>query len=323
MNKLTVLTTAALFATPMLFAAPAMAKYPDKPITLSCGTSAGSGAARWCQVMARGLSQKDALGVPVRVVFKPGGSGNESAVYTENRPADGYTLMHANGSYSGYMNLPTFSVKRSDLTLIARVVKSLYVLVTPTDSKYKTFADVVKAAKAEPGKLPIAGNKLGSNADRQMIALFNASGVKVNPIPYHGTGKSLKDLLGHHIMLGLSNPQLVIQHIKAGELRGLMLLDNKRLPQMPNTPIPSELGLHYKMPVQWQGFFVRSNTPPAIKAKIIKALGVVVHSAAFKAYLKKSPGVVEDFITNEKKLNADLDENIKAARKFMKANGLI
>jgi putative tricarboxylic transport membrane protein len=317
MKKLIVLAIA------VLFASPALAEYPNKPITLSCGTSPGSGAAQWCQVMAQGLAKKNALGVPVRVVFKPGGSGNESAVYADNKPADGYTLMHANGSYSGYMNLPTFSVKRGDLILVARIVKSLYVLMTPADSQYKTFADVVKAAKAEPGKLPVAGNKLGSNAHRQIISLFNAAGVKVNHIPYRGTGKSLKDMLGHHIMLGLSNPQLVIPHIKARALRALVLLDTKRLPEMANTPIPHDLGLNYDLPVQWQGFFLKAGTPPAVKKKILAALATVVHSQAFKDYLKKSPGVVKDFITDEAKLNKDLDKNIKATRAFMKANGLI
>jgi tripartite-type tricarboxylate transporter receptor subunit TctC len=317
MKKLIVLAFAALFATP------ALAAYPDKPITMICATSPGSGASRWCQMMAQGLAKKDALGVPVRVVFKPGGSGNEAAVYADNKPADGYTLMHANGSYSGYMNLPTFSVKRNDLTLVARIVKSLYVVVTPADSKYKSFADVVKAAKAEPGKLPVAGNKLGSNAHRQIISLFNAAGVKVNHIPYHGTGKSLKDLLGHHIMLGLSNPSLVIPHIKAGALRALVLLDTKRLPEMPNVPTPHDLGLNYDLPVQWQGFFLKTGTPPAVKQKILKAMATVVHSQEFKAYLKKTPGVVENFITDEAALNKDLDKNIKATREFMKENGLI
>ncbi len=317
MKKLIVLAIAAMFASP------ALAEYPDKPITISCGTSPGSGAARWCQMMADGLAKKEALGVPVRVVFKPSGSGNESAVYANNKPADGYTLMHANGSYSGYMNLPTFTPKRSDLTLVARVVKSLYVLVTPADSQYKTFADVVKAAKAEPGKLPVAGNKLGSNAHQQVISLFNAAGVTVNHVPYGGTGKSLKDMLGHHIMLGLSNPSLVIPHIKAGKMRALVLLDTKHLPEMADTPVPKDLGLNYDLPVQWQGFFLKSGTPPAVKAKIIKALGVVVHSPEFQAYLKKTPGVVEDFIVDEPALNKDLDKNIKATHEFMKANGVI
>ena len=317
MKKLILIAMVALFATP------ALAEYPDKPITISCGTSPGSGAARWCQMMAQGLAKKEALGVPVRVVFKPGGSGNESAVYADNKPADGYTLMHANGSYSGYMNLPTFSVKRSDLTLVARVVKSLYVLVTPADSQYKTFADVVKAAKAEPGKLAVAGNKLGSNAHQQVISLFNAAGVKVNHIPYRGTGKSLKDMLGHHILLGLSNPSLVIPHIKAGKMRALVLLDTQRLPEMPDTPVPKELGLNYDLPVQWQGFFLKTGTPPAVKAKIVKAIGVVVNSPEFKAYLKKSPGIVADYISDEAALNKDLDKNLKSTNEFMKANGLI
>ena len=66
--------------------------------------------------------------------------------------------------------------------------------------------------------------------------------------------------------------------------------------------------------MQWQGFFLKAGTPPAVKAKIVKALGVVVHSPEFKAYLKKSPGVVEDFITDESALNKDLDKNLKSTR---------
>ena len=317
MKKLILLALAALFASP------ALAKYPDKPITMTCTTSPGSGAARWCQLMANGLAKKDALGVPVHVLFKSGGSGNEAGVYVDNKPADGYTLMHASASYAGFMNLPTFSAKRSDFTLVTRVVKTLYVLVTPADSPYKTFADVVKAAKAQPGKLPVAGNKLGSNAHEQVIALFNAAGVTVNHIPYQGTGKSLKDMLGHHILLGMSNPSLVIPHIKAGKMRALVLLDTQRLPEMADVPIPKDIGLNYELPVQWQGFFLKAGTPPAVKAKIIKAIGVVVHSPEFQAYLKKTPGVVENFITDKSALNKDLDKHIKSTRKFMKVNGLI
>jgi tripartite-type tricarboxylate transporter receptor subunit TctC len=317
MKKLVVLAAA------LLFTAPALAKYPDKPVTLVCGTSPGSGAARWCQTMAQGLAKPDALGVPVRVIYKPAGSGNESAVYTDQRPADGYTLMHANASYAGYMNLPTFSVKRSDIELVARVEKSLYVLMTPTDSPYKTFADVVAAAKAEPGKLSVGGNKLGSNAHLQVISLFDAAGVKVNHVPYRGTGESLKDLLGHNILLALSNPVLALPHIKAGALRALVLLDSKRLPQMPDVPTPHDLDLNYDLPVQWQGFFLKAGTPAERKAIILKALATVVHSPDYQAYLKRTPGVISDLITDGPTLQTEFAKELKRTRAFMKANGLL
>ncbi len=307
----------------LLLTAPALAKFPDKPVTLVCGTSPGSGAARWCQLMSQELAKPEALGVPVRVVYKPSGSGNEAAVYTDNKPADGYTLMHANASYSGYMNLPTFSVERKDLDLLARVEKSLYVLVTPSDSPYKTFADVTAAAKAQSGKLSVGGNKLGSNAHLQVISLFDAAGVTVNHVPYRGTGESLKDLLGHNILLALNNPVLVLPHIKAGALRALVLLDRKRLPEMPDVPTPHDLGLNYNLPVQWQGFFLKTGTPADRKAIILKALEIVVHSTGYQDYLKKTPGVVPDFITDGPALQKEFANELKQARVFMKENGLL
>jgi len=317
MKKLVLLVVALLMASPVL------AKFPDKPITLVCGTSPGSGAARWCQIMAQELAKPGALATPVRVIYKPAGSGNESAVYTDQRPADGYTLMHANASYAGYMNLPTFSVKRSDIELVARVEKSLYVLVTPTDSPYKTFADVVAAAKAQPGKLSVGGNKLGSNAHLQVISLFDAAGAKVNHVPYRGTGESLKDLLGHNILLALSNPVLALPHMKGGTLRALVLLDSKRLPQMPDVPTPHDLGLNYELPVQWQGFFLKAGTPADRKAAILKALTTVVHAQAYQDYLKNTPGVLSDFITDGPALQKEFARELERTRAFMKQNGLL
>ena len=245
------------------------------------------------------------------------------AVYTDEKPADGYTLMHANASYAGYMNLPTFSVAPGGLELVARVEKSIYLLATPADSPYKTFADVVAAAKANPGKLSVGGNKLGSNAHLQVIELFKAAGVTVNHVPYQGTGEFLKDLLGHNIELALSNPVLVLPHIKAGTLRALVYLDTAHLAELPDVPTPHDLGLNYQLPVQWQGFFLKKGVLPARKEIILKAIAVAVHSPAYQAYLKATPGVVSDLITDGPTLAAEFEHELEVTRAFMKANGLL
>ena len=80
--------------------------FPTKPIELICSTKAGSGAAAWCEMMANEMSQKGRLGVPITVLYKPGGANHEGAVYTDSKKSDGHTILHINGSHSGYFNLP-------------------------------------------------------------------------------------------------------------------------------------------------------------------------------------------------------------------------
>lgn len=318
MKKLVSLVAALLMAMPALATG-----FPEKPIDFICGTSPGSGAARWCQIMALELARPEVLGKPVRVLYKPAGSGNESAIYTDHRPADGYTLMHANASYASYMSLPSFSVKPSDLELAARVEKSLYMLATPTGSPYKTFADVVAAAKKNPGKLSVGGNKLGSNAHLQVVELFKAAGVTVNHVPYQGTGESLKDLLGGSIQLALINPVLVLPHIKAGTLRAIVYLDTTRLAQLPDVPTPHDLGLNYQFPVQWQGFFLKKGVPEDRKKILLDAIAKVAKSADYQAYLKATPGVALDLITDGPTLEKEFSNEVEKTKAFMAANGLL
>jgi len=307
----------------LMLATPAAAEYPDHPIEFVCATSPGSGAARWCQIMADGLSQPEALGQPVRVIFKGGGSGNEAATYAMQREADGYTLLHANGSWAGYMNLPTFSYKLSDFDFMAIIEKSLFALGVKADSPYKTFAEVIAAAKEKPGEISVGGNKIGSIPHRMLLDLNKAAGVELAFVPYEGTGDVVKDVLGGHIPVGFGQHALWIPHVKAGNARVLLTINEERLPAMPDVPVPSELGLDYKIAHQWQGFFLKAGVPDDVKAKIAAALKTVVESQAYKDYLAQNPHVVPAFETDTAKLNADFAEQLKDFRAFMQAQGLL
>ncbi len=251
----------------------AQTAFPTKPLELVCSTSPGSTAAQWCQLMSQILAKPDVLGKPVNVAYKGAGSGNEAAVYTLQRKADGYTLLHANASWSGYMNLPTFSAKQEDFEFLVKVEKFVYALAVPTDSKYKTFAEVVSAAKVAPGTIAVAGNKIGSIHHKHIISAFKAAGANVNHIPYEGSGDAIRDLLGGHVPVGLGSIGQIQPHAEAGKLRTLVVLNEARSPAMPDVPTIQELGFVYPISHQWQGIFVKKGTPDDVVKTIHKAIG--------------------------------------------------
>ncbi len=297
--------------------------YPSQPVELVCSTSPGSTAAQWCQLMAQVLSQEDKLGVPVNVTYKGAGSGNEAAVYTTGRDADGYTILHANASWSGYMNLPTFERKPEDFEFLARIEKFIYALGTHADNPYQSFEDVVAAAKEAPGSIAVAGNKIGSIHHKHILSVFKAAGAEVVHIPYEGSGDAVRDVLGQHVPVALGSIGQFQSHVQAGTIRPLVVLNEARVPAMPDVPTPAELGYTYPISHQWQGIFLKSGTPEPVKAKIREALTAVMASPEYAAYLETSPHVEKNFETDPAVLKQSFDAELKDTRAFMEENGLL
>lgn len=326
MKKLTVLAAAALFATllPASVKTAQAAKFPDKPVQLVITSSAGSGISNWGLMIGEILSRPGFLGVPVHVLFKGGGSGNESAAYVYNKPADGYTLLQFSGSHAGYFNLPTMRYPYKDFEFLARIQRTIYAVGVPGDSQFKTLKDVVAYAKAHPGKLVMGSNKVGSIHERMQIALWKAFHVDVRFVPYKGTGRVVKDVVGHHLPIGMGQPGLWLPHIKAGTARMLLVLNDKRLPDFPNVPVPSDFGLHLNLPVQFQALAVKKGTPAARIAVLRKALHKAVETKTYKTYIKNAHnGQLPYWSTDTKAFNAYFKNDIARARKFMIENHII
>lgn len=305
---------------------PVQAAYPDNPIELICTTSPGSGAARWCHLVAEHLKQKDFLGVPVNVVFKSGGSNHEPVVYTQSKKADGYTLMHMSGSFTGYFNLPHYKFHYKDFTLIARMEQHLYAVAVHADSPWKTYADVVAYAKANPGKLSMGSNKIGSIHHRHQELLHKTAGIKIRFVPYKGTGDVVKDVIGKHLKIGFAQPGKWIPHVKAGKARMLLLLNETRLTKHPlvkDVPTPGELGHKYQIPHQFQGFMVKKGTPADRIAILQKAMAKVSTTKAYQKYMKKQPHVIPNFSSDLEKLDAEFSAGLKSTRKLMVKLGIL
>jgi tripartite-type tricarboxylate transporter receptor subunit TctC len=323
MRALQAASAAVVLALSAFVGTAAQAAWPDHPIEMVCATSPGSGAANWCELFAE-LTGKN-LGQPVKVLFKGGGGGNEAAAYVAGRPADGYTWLQRNTSYAGYMNLPTFRPNPDDFVNVINVEKFLYVVAVRTDSKYKTFQDLIADMKARPGKIGVATNKPGSAHHIHMIKLFNAFGVDWNFVPYKGAGGAMKDVLGGHVPAGIGPPGIWLPHVKAGKARFLIWLDDKHSsrPELANIPTPADFGKKYDFIHQVQGMFVMKGTPKPVMERIAAAFKAATETPRYKDYLTKNPHVVPVFSGDADKNTADFTATRTEIKAFLKKAGLI
>lgn len=297
------------------------AAWPERPIEWVCATGPSSGAAAWCRSMAE-LTSKE-LGQHVEVIFEGGGGGNTAAEYVLSKPADGYTWLHRNTSYAGYMNMPTFRPDPTELEVVVEVEKFLYVIGVRSDSKYKKFMDIIEDMKARPGEVSVAGNKPGSAHHRHLINLFNAFDVEWNFIPYKGSGGAMKDVLGGHVETGIIPYGIWAPHVESGDARSLLLLNEEHYDRIPPLPIPKDLGADYKFTHQVQGIFLKVNTPDEAKRKIQDAFKKAVETATYQKYVETNAHVVPQFNIDDEQMTKDFHEMRVETGTFLKEAGLI
>lgn len=298
----------------------AAAKWPSKPIELVCATSAKSGAAIYCRVISSIMSKQ--LGQRVVPLFKGGGGGNTAAEYVANKPSDGHTFLHRNTSYAGYMNMPTFKPDPNQFEVIVHFTKFLYVIGVRSDSKYKTFKDLIDDMKANPGKISVAANKPGSAHHRHLINLFKAYNVKWNYVPYKGSGRAMKDVLGGHVPVGIIPTGIWAPQVKSGKGRSLVLLNETPYPGI-DAPIPKDFGQDYKFTHQVQGFFLKKDVPADVKKQAAAAFKKVAESKEYKDWINNTVGAIDVFSTDSPALTKEFHDLRVETGKFLKANGLI
>jgi tripartite-type tricarboxylate transporter receptor subunit TctC len=260
-----------------------------------CATSAGSGAANWCLLMSELVGAE--LGVPIEVLFKPAGAGNEAATYVESRDADGYTWLQRNSSYGGYMNLPTFKPDPLAFEVPVEVEKFLYVVAVNADSPYQTWEDLAAAMKAADTPIPVAANKPGSAHHLHLAKLFEAAGLPWTYVPYDGAGGAMRDTLGGHVDVAIGPPGIWLPHVESGDARMLLLINEDHVDNeaLGNLPIPSDFGIEYEMIHQIQGIFTEVGTPAEVNQKIADAFLAVTKGDRYAEYIAQNPHVVPLF----------------------------
>jgi tripartite-type tricarboxylate transporter receptor subunit TctC len=243
--------------------------YPSKPVKVIVSFTAGSATDILARLMAEQFTRS--MGQPFVVENKPGAGGSVGTEQAKNAAADGYTLVMAGSGPFGinpavYAKLPYDPVK--DFELIGNMVLTPQVLVVGAQQPYKTLAELVALARAKPGDIAFASLGNGSTSHLTMEAFQSAAGVKLNHIPFKGTGDAQAQLIGGQIPLMSDTVSGVMAQVKAGKLRALGVAIPQRSPHLPDVPTVAEQGYRGFESVGWVGLAAPAKTPKAVLDKL-------------------------------------------------------
>lgn len=266
------------------------------------------------RVIAEGLSQ--ALGQAAVVENIPGAAGTLGAAQVAKAAPDGHTLLMATSSIAidvaGRRKMNYDPVR--DLAPVATVSDSFSVIVVPADSPWKSLADLLAAARAEPGKLSFGTPGIGSPAHLFTELLAQTARIQLLHVPY-GRSPAINDLLGGQLSMMVATIPVSIPHIRSGRLRALAVTSPRRLANLPDVPTAQEAGLPGYQAGQWLGLFAPAGTPAPVMMKLAEAVqGVVTQPAAAKAL---APRGLEPRRGGADQLKAALRSDIDLWRRVM------
>jgi tripartite-type tricarboxylate transporter receptor subunit TctC len=263
---------AALGAALLLFATPAFAQsYPSKPIHLIVPYPAGGGTDFFARLVGQKMSEL--IGQPIVVENKPGAATNLGADFVAKAAPDGYTILLGDvatfaANQSLYKKIPFDPEKDfAPISLTARFVSVL--VVNPNKLKVNSVAELIAAARAEPGKIDIAHAGVGNPFHLAAVLFQQAAGIKLNEVPYRGAAPAVQDVLAGTVPLMFVDYATARSHIAAGTLKPLgvaALEERKELPGVP--PVAAAPGLAGFEAWPWQGIVAPAKTPGEIIAKL-------------------------------------------------------
>ena len=246
----------------VLFAAPAVAQFPSKPIKIIVPFPAGSAT----DVVARilGQSVSNAIGQPVLIDNKAGADGAIGADVMNSAP-DGYTVLLAtNSPMSAVPSLrknPPFDPV-TDFAPVTDVGRYTFFLYVNAALPFKTLGEMIAHAKSNPGKLNYGtGNATGIVSFAQIGSL---AGIDIAHIPYKGEPAAVTDLVANRVQMMIATLTTGGAHVRDGKLRAIATTLPRRSPAFPEVQTMAEAGMPQFAIVSWAGLFAPAKTPKEV-----------------------------------------------------------
>ena len=244
-------------------------RFPDKPIKMIVGFSAGGGT----DVVARILAQKmtESIGQTVVVENRAGASGMIAGEAVARSAADGYTLMM--GSQTTFAVAPALYKKVSldparNFSGVAMGAISPLVLVVHPSLAAHSMKDVIAMAKAKPGTINFGSGGLGTTPHMTGELFSSMAGIKMAHVAYRGEAPAINDLLGGQIPLMFANLSAIIGSVRAGQLRALAVTSAQRAAAAPDVPTVAEAGLPDFEAATWFALVAPAGTPLDIRRRL-------------------------------------------------------
>ncbi len=243
--------------------------YPTKPIRMIVPYAPGGGS----DIVARIAGQKmtEALGQAIVVDNRPGAAGMLGAEMAAMAPADGYTLLLADSSFTINASYYTKQVRydaRKSFVPVALIADTPYLLVAHPTVAAGSVKDFIALAKAQPGKINVgsAGNGSGSHLIGELFKL--KAGINFNHIPYKGSGPSTADVVAGQIQATFATAPGAMPFIKAGRLKAIVVATPKRSASLPDVPTFTESGFPDIVVTNWYGIVAPAGTPKPVVQRL-------------------------------------------------------
>lgn len=275
--------------------------YPNKPIRLVVPFPPGGGADNLARAIMPKVSL--ALGKPIIIDNKPGAGGNVGAELVAGSPADGYTLLYGtNGTHSInqslYHNLRFDPLK--DFAPVGRMTEIAAMLVVNPQLPVMTTTQLIRYAKANPGKVNFASAGNGTTSHLSGELFKTMAGIEIVHIPYRGGGAAVADLISGQVQMMIDVMPNVYPLAKDGRIRGIAVSTAVRFPGAPDYPTIGESGVAGFESSAWDGLLAPAGTPEPIVTKLNGAVRTALADPELVELLKSRgarvvPGSAEDF----------------------------
>jgi len=280
---------AGLAVVAMLAQKPAFADdYPSRPIKIIAPIAAGGPSDTAARLAAQTLSRH--LGQSIVVENRTGAGGVVGTEIAANAPPDGYTLLL---SIAATFTVIPLSKKvgydpESDFVALGQIWQAPQALVVSANSPFKSAADLVSFAKANPGKVTFGSAGIGTTTHLSIELLKRDAHVDVTHVPYRGTSQSVADIMGGTIDAAFGDISNVSPFVEGGKLKALATTGAERSPLMPDVPTTAEAGIPGVRTVNWYGLHVQAKAPREIQDKLKGAVLATQNDPEFKAALTKN-----------------------------------
>jgi putative tricarboxylic transport membrane protein len=318
MKYVAIAMAAAAFAAPTAFA---QGFKPTKPVEAVVHTGPGGGSDVLARAIALMLEKEKLLPERLQVVNKPGGNAAVAAAYLAEKKGDPHTI----GFFTGvWLQTPLTSAESKvtlrDLTPVVRLVLEPAVIVVKSDAPYKTLGDFVNASKQNAGQLKQSGGSVTSRDNIVRQLLQKSTGARWAFISFPGGGERIAALLGGHVNMMVIEPSEAGEHIRAGNMRVLAQVSEKRLPGFPDVPTLKEAGFEIPSVPQVRGVVAPPGIPKENVAYWEDVFLKLSRSASWRKYLEENQ--FEDGYQNAAELTKFYDQFTDQMREIFKDAGV-
>ncbi len=295
----------------------AQSEFPSKPIRVIVPYAAGGAD---LQVRTLAPSMVRLLGQQLLIENREGGGGTVGTGAVKNAAPDGYTLLYAgSGVFTSVVHLrkdPPYGL--DDFAAIGNVIGTSFVMAARSDAPFKSIAELVAFARANPGKVNFGSAGTGTTTHLSGEAFQGAAGVRFTHVPFQGIGPAVRSILGGNIDIVVGLPGPILPQTRAGKLIALATTGTARMEFAPDQPTWREAGFD-AIEISRFGFFAPRATPEAIVARLIAAVAEAVKAPEFIEATQKTfnsvsylpPAELRRILDDESRVNSKLIRDLK------------